>query len=47
MEEEQDSETYIYIIHCTDDSTPLVSIKDLQSWETIVNAGRIRKDFQI
>ena len=45
MEEEQDSETCI--IHCTDDSTPLVSIKDLQSWETIVNAGRIWKDLQI
>ena len=45
MEEEQDSETCI--IHCTNDSTPLASIKDLQSLETIVNAGRLWKDLQI
>ena len=46
MEGEKDSNETC-MIHCTDDSTPLVSIQSLQSWETILNAAQIRKDMRV
>lgn len=35
------------IIHCTDDSTDLVSPKDEESWKTMLRAAEIRKHQEI